>query len=84
MNSANEKNLAIIDDAVATKIQAYRADPASALNALKKEGNALQGNDFRVMCIHDLASHKFKPRGGQLPRATCRWHLADADRVGAG
>ena len=62
MNSVNEKNLAIIDDVVATKIQAYKADPVSALNALKKEDDALQGNDFRVMCIHDLASHKFKPR----------------------
>ena len=62
MNSVNKKNLAVIEDAVATRIQAYRADPESSLNALKKEWVDDQGNDFQVMCIHDLASHKFKPR----------------------
>ena len=62
MNSVNEKNLALIDGAVETRIQAYRADPESSLNALKKEWVDVQGNDFKVMCIHDLANHKFKPR----------------------
>ena len=62
MNSVNETNLAFIDDAVAKKIQTYRADPKSALNALKKEGGAIQGDNFRVICIHKLASHKFNPR----------------------
>ena len=31
MNSVNEKNLAVIEDAVATRIQAYREDPQSTL-----------------------------------------------------
>ena len=62
MNPQNEKNLALIDGAVETRIQAYRADPESSLNALKKEWVDVQGNDFKVMCIHDLANHKFKPR----------------------
>ena len=51
MNSVNEKNLAIIDEAVATKIQAYIADPVSALNALEKENDALQGNKNGVNLI---------------------------------
>lgn len=62
MNSVNDKNLAVIEDAVATRIQAYREDPQSALSALQNGDNVVKGNDFQVMCIHDLANHKFKPR----------------------
>ena len=31
MNSVNDKNLAVIEDAVATRIQAYREDPQLSL-----------------------------------------------------
>mgnify|MGYP006277132783 CR=1 FL=1 len=62
MNSIDVKNLEVIEEAVATRIQAYREDPQSSLSSLQNEKSAIKGNDFQVMCIHDLASYKFKPR----------------------
>lgn len=61
MTFSNEK-MTMIDQAIATRIQAYHDDPEGAIGDLKNDQTTIQDSTFRVVCIHDLAGHKFKPR----------------------
>ncbi len=61
MTFSNEK-MTMIDQVIATRIQAYHDDPEGVIGNLKTDQTTLQDSIFRVVCIHELAGHKFKPR----------------------
>jgi len=62
MNSVSERNLAIIDGIDSAKIQAWRENPQEAVESLEKKMALSKESVFKTMCIHELASYKFKPR----------------------
>ena len=62
MNLVSEKNLAIIDGIDSAKIQAWRENPQEAVESLEKKMALSKESAFKTMCIHELASYKFKPR----------------------
>lgn len=62
MNSMSERNLAIIDDVSSAKIQAWRENPQEAVERLEMNLALPKKSAFTTMCIHELASYKFKPR----------------------
>jgi putative DNA primase/helicase len=62
MNSVSERNLAIIDDIDSAKIQSWRENPQEAVESLEKKMALSKESVFKTMCIHELASYKFKPR----------------------